>query len=177
MKFVEFREQTVKIAEHQEEYITLPAHQVGDEAGTTFVRVELDESELEDIVRNKGFYMSVLTFGKTFGKDANYNFPPMMVYPKNPFPYLQEFTEEMGAIYFKDIDQVTLYNIKGQPMLLISPLEFNKWIPSVGFKTFSFFKVEKAFVKNSWRVRLLISHDKKKGIAKVLNGQFYNKED
>ena len=178
MKFLEFREQTAVIAKDQKEYLPLPAHQVGDDSGTTFVKIGLSDEEVEYIVKNRSMFMSVLTFGKLFGKD-NYNFPPLMLYAKNPFPYIQDITPEMGAIYFSDIDLVTFYNpTTAEPLLQVPNENFNRWIPCAGFVTFGSFNVEKVEdIGKPVRIRLFVSWDRKKGKITKLNHQFYNRED
>lgn len=168
MEFISFKEETVKIAENQPEYITLPAHQVGDKNGTTFIKMKLSPEEIEYVNRTGCLYMSVLTFNKPF--------PPLMVYARNPFPVLQEITPELATIYYADLDAVYFYSVDGEKLLLmLDNSNFtNEWIPSVGFKTFAYFRIEKNLFG---KVILQITINKQKGLTTKLNHQFYNRED
>lgn len=62
MKALEFPQMTVKIAEHQEQYETLPAHVTPD--GVVITCFELDEEELAQVVDNGKIYISIHTFGE-----------------------------------------------------------------------------------------------------------------
>lgn len=165
MQFVDFRERTVLIAEHQEEYITLPAHQVGDKDGTTFIKLQLSEEEKAYVARTGCLYMSVLTFGK--------NFPPLMVYAKSPFPYVQPLTSELSVIYFKDTDTVYFYTPDGQPITYQTHNDFEKWTEVIGYSTLKYYRVRKVLSK----IKIEITYDKKTGGLLWLNPQCYYDND
>ena len=75
MKPVEFPDQNVKIAEKQDEYITLPAHIT--QSGTAVSLWELSEEEFIEISRTRKLWVIVETFNKPY--------PPMMIQTENPF--------------------------------------------------------------------------------------------
>lgn len=52
----------VKYAEHQDEYLTLPAHVFPN--GVVVCSLELTDEDIEEIVKNKKVYLSMLTFNK-----------------------------------------------------------------------------------------------------------------
>nr|BDD47015.1 hypothetical protein 10 [Balneolaceae bacterium] len=62
MKAVEFDEVNVRIAEHQDEYETLPAH-VGRN-GVVITCFELDEEEKKQVQETGKIYLSLMTFGQ-----------------------------------------------------------------------------------------------------------------
>ncbi len=51
---IDFEGVTVKIAEHQDEYITLPAKQCPD--GSMMFCFELDEEELKEVIKTKRIF-------------------------------------------------------------------------------------------------------------------------
>lgn len=166
MEFVEFKEQTIVIAKDQPQYLPLPAFQVLDKAGTTIVRMQFSPEELEYINKTGGCFMSVMTFGKPF--------PPMMIIPKDPFPVIQEVTDELYAIYYKDIDTVMFYNANGEQLLVIPSQNFDgKWIPAVGFRTFAHYRFDK---NSEGVVALQVTFNKKNGVTIKLQPQYWNKE-
>lgn len=63
MKAIEFNEQNVKIAENQEEYLTLPAHVT--ENGDVYCCMELNEKDIEMIKKNGKIWLNFKTFGKS----------------------------------------------------------------------------------------------------------------
>lgn len=63
MKSIEFPEVNVRIAEHQPEYETLPAHYDQKEGSMTFC-FELDPDELEQVGKTGKIYIKQLTFGQ-----------------------------------------------------------------------------------------------------------------
>ena len=60
MKPVDFKGSNVKIAEHQEEYQTLPALVLPD--GNVYSCWELDDDEIERLIKTKKLYISQMTF-------------------------------------------------------------------------------------------------------------------
>lgn len=63
MKAKEFDEVNVRIAEHQDEYETLPAYHDKNEGSMTFC-FELDEEEQLEVATNGVIFMKVLTFNQ-----------------------------------------------------------------------------------------------------------------
>jgi hypothetical protein len=176
MKFVKFKEQSCIIAENQPEYLPIPAHQVKDPEGTTFMRIQFDPEEIEQINKTGGIWMSQLTFNKPV--------TPFMVYAKSPFPYLQPISSELSAIYFKDINAVIFYTPDGQPIKTITHEMFGQWYPVEGFNTFSFYRIKQVvkpgIITNGepeYLTHLHISYDTLTGGSKLLNNQLYYKDD
>jgi len=66
MKAIEFEEQTVKIAEHQDQFQTLPAFQGQDEYGPHLVFCfELDEEEKKQVAETGRIYWKQITGGNS----------------------------------------------------------------------------------------------------------------
>lgn len=65
MKAIEFPEVNTRIAEHQEEYITLPAFNNSWE-GSMVCCFELSDDELAEVIKSKRFWLKVYTFGAEF---------------------------------------------------------------------------------------------------------------
>lgn len=63
MKPIDFEESTIKIAEHQDEYITLPAHV--DETGVVTSCWEFTFKERLSILFGSPLFLSQMTFGKS----------------------------------------------------------------------------------------------------------------
>lgn len=63
MKAVDFDQVNLKIAEHQDEYQTLPAH-FDRESGTVTACFELDEEELQQVKEDGKIYITLCTFGR-----------------------------------------------------------------------------------------------------------------
>jgi hypothetical protein len=67
MKAIEFDEVNIRIAEHQEEYETLPVHiDLNDSATPTTMCFELDEEERKQVAETGQIWITVLTFGQPF---------------------------------------------------------------------------------------------------------------
>lgn len=77
MKPVEFPQMNAKIAEHQKEYVTLPAHIVNEPEGRIICCLELDDDEIEEIVRTRKIWHQQLTFHQPM--------QPIFLSTKNPF--------------------------------------------------------------------------------------------
>jgi len=60
MKAIEFEEQTHKIAEHQEQYETIPAH-IDRNGGVVTCCFEFTDEEIEEITKTKKLWHSQLT--------------------------------------------------------------------------------------------------------------------
>jgi len=63
MKAIEFPEVNLRIAEDQDEYMTLPAYMNPHEGSITSC-FELDDDEIEEIVKSKKLFIKVLNFGQ-----------------------------------------------------------------------------------------------------------------
>lgn len=61
MRPIEFEEQNCIYAKDQPEYLPLPAHRTED--GQVTSCWELDEDEIQQIIRDKKIYLTLLTFG------------------------------------------------------------------------------------------------------------------
>jgi len=59
-----FEGQNVVFAENQPEYLPLPAMHLQDQAGTIITCWEMSEEELQEVVKNKRIYLSVMTFNQ-----------------------------------------------------------------------------------------------------------------
>lgn len=64
MKATEFPEVNVRIAENQPEYETLPAFHNADQ-GSVLFGFDLTDEEVEEVVKNKRFWVKQLTFNKS----------------------------------------------------------------------------------------------------------------
>jgi len=62
MKIIKMKEQNCTYAEHQPEYLPLPAHRAED--GTVTSCWELSDKEIEIILKTKKIYLQVLTFNR-----------------------------------------------------------------------------------------------------------------
>lgn len=74
LKIADFPQANVKIAEDQEEYLTLPAH-VGD--GRVTFCWELTDEQIEELKSTKKIWQTVWTFGGSL--------QPVSAYINNPF--------------------------------------------------------------------------------------------
>lgn len=166
MEFVDFRERTVLIAEDQPEYITLPAHQVRDNEGTTFIKMKFTDEEIEYIVKTKCAYMSVLTFNKPF--------PPLMVYAHNPFPYIQHLTDNLAVIYYKDTQEVIFYTPDGTFISSVAVDAVKDWTEVLGFGLFDYYRIATDMFGKVW---LHLTKNRKTGLTIMLNAQFKNGND
>ena len=63
MKAVEFKNQNVIIAEHQDEYTSLPAH-VDRNIGTVTMCFELDDDEIIELNSSRKLWLTLWTFNK-----------------------------------------------------------------------------------------------------------------
>jgi hypothetical protein len=59
-----FEGQNVVYAEDQPEYLPLPALQLGDEHGSVITCWEMTDEELQEVIKNKKIYLSVMTFNQ-----------------------------------------------------------------------------------------------------------------
>lgn len=67
MKAINFKEVNVRIAENQEEYETLPVKiNLVDPAAPTTMCIELDQAEINQVVRTGRIWLTVLTFKQNF---------------------------------------------------------------------------------------------------------------
>ena len=64
MTAVEFEEVNLRIAEHQDEYETLPAYHNPEEGSVTFC-FQLNKEELDEIAKTGKIYFKQLTFNKS----------------------------------------------------------------------------------------------------------------
>ena len=64
MKAVEFDQVNIKIAEHQDEYQTLPAH-FNKAQGTVTACFELDEAEKQQVAEEGKIYITLWTGGQS----------------------------------------------------------------------------------------------------------------
>lgn len=86
MKAIEFPEVNVRIAEHQEEYETLPVHIDRKEPTIpTTMCIQLDPEEIKQVAETGRIWMQVLTFGQPFHpimmsflKPEGFTEPPVM---------------------------------------------------------------------------------------------------
>lgn len=172
MHFEKFKEQNAVIAENQDEYLSIPGHIVGDKEGTVITRIVFSPEEIETINKTGGIYMSVLTFGKTFGKE-NRQFPPLMIHVDRPFPYLQHITDEVAVVYYKETNQVNFYTPNGTLLWIAMYENFQEWTEIEGFN----FKYLKLFLNMFDTMELHLSADKKTGIQVKLNTQYLKSDD
>jgi hypothetical protein len=64
MKAKEFPEVNLRIAEKQEEYMTLPVHHMKDDYGTVVCCMELSAEERKQVAETGEIWVSFLTFNK-----------------------------------------------------------------------------------------------------------------
>jgi len=64
MKPITFPQCNVKIAENQDEYLTLPAHHAGDIQGTVTTCWELSPDEIEEVRKTGKIYLQLWTFNQ-----------------------------------------------------------------------------------------------------------------
>jgi len=66
MKPVEFEGQNFVLGRGQQEYMELPAFRCNDDCVTIWSCWELDDADIEDLVRNRKVWLGQLTFGNLF---------------------------------------------------------------------------------------------------------------
>lgn len=67
MKAIKFKEVNLQIAENQEEYETLPAKiDIEDPAAPTTMCIELNQAEINQVVKTGMIWLTVLTFMRNF---------------------------------------------------------------------------------------------------------------
>lgn len=66
MKARNFKEANIKIAEKQEQYLTLPAKYTPGPEGIVTVSFKLDDEEYQQVMETGTIYLQFLTFNKGF---------------------------------------------------------------------------------------------------------------
>lgn len=91
MQPIPFPEQNTVIAEHQKEYLPLPAYVTDKPQGEVICRISVSPEELKEIVETGGFYLSVWCFRDSEGKINA--FPPIRCFTENPFVNLYNIND------------------------------------------------------------------------------------
>ncbi len=91
MQPIPFPEQNTIIAEHQKEYLPLPAYVTDNAQGEIFCRISVSPEELKQIEQTGGFYISMWC-GRTLEGNLR-PVTPIRCFTENPFVDLYKFED------------------------------------------------------------------------------------